>query len=102
MIVITYKADAERHRMTIRGHAGYAEAGSDIVCAGVSSITCMLADFLWEKWHGARRDEAQILLDDGDVTFDIPRDGTTDQAFEMALGGYDLIKNNYPQYVEIL
>lgn len=31
--------DARKGRITIDGHAGYAEAGKDIVCAGVTALT---------------------------------------------------------------
>lgn len=29
----------EKDRITIQGHAGYAEAGKDIVCAGMTALT---------------------------------------------------------------
>lgn len=35
MIVVNVRED----RITVFGHAGYAEAGKDIVCAGVTTLT---------------------------------------------------------------
>ncbi len=33
-----YFVDNHLYRFTVKGHAGYAEHGSDIVCAGVSTL----------------------------------------------------------------
>lgn len=38
MINIHIKKDDFVNRITIKGHSGYADSGSDIVCASVSSI----------------------------------------------------------------
>ncbi len=44
MIVVTVRKD----RITVSGHAGYAEAGKDIVCAGVTALTQSLVSSLIE------------------------------------------------------
>ena len=48
MIKIIYVADPEGGKLTMRaeGHAGYAPAGQDIVCAAVSSVLYTLAGLL--------------------------------------------------------
>lgn len=38
MIAVSVRKD----RITVSGHAGYAEAGKDIVCAGVTALTMSL------------------------------------------------------------
>ena len=38
MIAVSVQKD----RITVSGHAGYAEAGKDIVCAGVTALTMSL------------------------------------------------------------
>ena len=40
MITITFYRDKDRNykRFSCEGHAGYAESGSDIICAGVSAL----------------------------------------------------------------
>lgn len=40
---------AEPGRLTLEGHAGYAPAGEDIVCAAVSALVLALAERLQEK-----------------------------------------------------
>ena len=44
MIEVTVRKD----RITVSGHAGYAEAGKDIVCAGVTALTQSLVSSLIE------------------------------------------------------
>ena len=42
MVRIRYKHTAKKFRILIKGHADYAEAGKDIVCASISTIAGML------------------------------------------------------------
>ena len=41
--MIRASIDVEGMRIAIDGHAGYAPAGQDIVCAAVSALACTLA-----------------------------------------------------------
>ena len=43
-------------QMTVSGHAGYAPAGRDIVCAAVSALVCALAGYLEETGQAERVD----------------------------------------------
>ena len=43
------RVTAERGRLTLEGHAGYAPTGKDIVCAAVSALVLALAERLQEK-----------------------------------------------------
>ena len=47
---------AGERRITVSGHAGYAPAGQDIVCAAVSAQTYALAGYLEETGQAARSD----------------------------------------------
>lgn len=41
--------------ISVQGHAGYAESGSDIVCAGVSTaVNCLIQTVRARKWTGAK------------------------------------------------
>lgn len=49
MITVTFEREEERiARVTVEGHAAYAEAGEDIVCAGVSILTISILNGLSE------------------------------------------------------
>ena len=47
---------AGERRITVSGHAGYAPAGQDIVCAAVSALTYALAGYLEGPGQAARSD----------------------------------------------
>lgn len=47
---------AGERRITVSGHAGYAPAGQDIVCAAVSALTYALAGYLEETGQAVRSD----------------------------------------------
>lgn len=52
MIRIALRQDERSAQFIISGHAGYAESGKDIVCAGVSTLTNMLANMV-RQWAEA-------------------------------------------------
>ena len=80
----------------IKGHSGYAEQGSDVICASVSSAAYMAANTLTEI-VGARTD---ITVDDGylRLTLKEPDDKT-----ELILKGLELhistLAQDYDQYI---
>lgn len=97
MIRINYNRDDGRHFLTVTGHAGYAEYGQDIVCAGVSAVSFALLGFLEQE--GVRLETAEA----GSGALDVACMGSvrTDTAFDMALAGYRLIADNYPDCVDL-
>lgn len=44
--VILFKKEAHFIGLEVKGHAGYANKGSDIVCAGISTAVCMSINLL--------------------------------------------------------
>ena len=52
MIKIALRQDERSAQFVIGGHAGYAESGKDIVCAGVSTLTNTLANMV-RQWAEA-------------------------------------------------
>lgn len=52
----------------ISGHSGYAEQGSDIVCASVSSCAYMVANTVTEIYHV----KSDIEFDKGFLSFSVP------------------------------
>lgn len=99
MIKIIYKADPEGGKLTMRaeGHAGYAPAGQDIVCAAVSCLMQTLA-------YSAAEDEKTssciyqgkegpvVNVEAGDSV--LMRD-----KFELVSDGLDLLAEQYPENV---
>ena len=99
MIKIIYVADPEGGKLTMRaeGHAGYAPAGQDIVCAAVSCLMQTLA-------YSAAEDEKTssciyqgkegpvVNVEAGDSV--LMRD-----KFELVADGLDLLAEQYPENV---
>lgn len=73
MIKIIYEADPEDGKLTMRaeGHAGYAPAGQDIVCAAVSCLMQTLAYSAAEDEHTSSWDAAVERIRAEDPDFDI-------------------------------
>jgi len=99
MIQIVYEVNPENGRMMLRaaGHAGYAEKGKDIVCAGVSALMQTLA-------YSAAEDEntsASCRQIGGTNEMRILADSTPDMLakFELVADGLILLANAYPKNV---
>ena len=95
MIRIRYHGDRDHHCLRIRGHAGYAPAGSDIVCAGVSALSLALLAYLRQTGEGDGTERS------GEMTLRCRRTEKTDGAVQTALTGYLQIAGTYPQHVEV-
>ena len=95
MIAVSVRLDG----ITIDGHAGYAEAGKDIVCAGVTALTENLIDSI----ESLTKDEIQYEISPGRVDMhykDLSEDGKllVDSFF---LGICD-IEHDFPENVKII
>ena len=99
MIKIIYVADPEGGKLTMRaeGHAGYAPAGQDIVCAAVSCLMQTLAYSAAEDEKTSsciyQGEEGPVLnVEAGDSV--LMRD-----KFELVADGLDLLAKQYPENV---
>ena len=61
MIKVQIIKGDDKVMLSVKGHAGYADKGEDIVCAGVSAIIFGLMNALDEKI-------AKIKVDENDIT----------------------------------
>lgn len=96
MTVVRYKVHDGKYEMSIYGHAGYAEAGKDIVCAGVSAIGYALLGFLRNTDCKGLR----VITDSGNLAVSCKGGERVSAAFEMAYIGLLQIAQKYPQYVD--
>lgn len=99
MIQIVYEVNPENGRMMLRaaGHAGYAEKGKDIVCAGVSALMQTLAYSVAEDENTS----ASCREIGGSNEMRILADNTPDMLakFELVADGLILLANAYPKNV---
>lgn len=102
--MITVKYDSEHLILDISGHAGMAEWGKDIVCAAVSSLSYALEAHLFcreKEYRGEiERSEEQAHC----LIRAYPRLGweaRCKESFEVIMNGMRLLREYYPEYVEI-
>ena len=88
------RVTAEPGRLTLEGHAGYAPAGKDIVCAAVSALVLALAERLQEK-NLVR----ELVMRPGYVR--IAMRGA-DREAELVKCGLRQLERRFPQCVEVI
>lgn len=89
-------------RLEAKGHAGYAPAGQDIVCAGASTLmqtlVCLLAgeenaqSDAWDEPDGPRLA----------VMAAAPQEAWVEGAFAFAKTGFALLAERYPEHVQFV
>ena len=97
----------ENDRITgfsISGHSGYAEAGSDIVCAAVSAAVGM-AELTINDVYGAKA-KVRVKEEDARVTLTLPAVCDEEESVQAVLAGLLLylcnLRDEYPDYIEVL
>lgn len=104
MIRVDVKRVGERAEVSITGHAGYAPAGSDIVCAGVSSLFYALANELFcleEQQGGCHGVTVENKEGMGKIGAHIRGGSKAEGALEMFLSGIELMAHEYGDYISI-
>ena len=91
------------HRITVRGHAGSAEEGKDLVCAAVSTLVLTAA-------ANVRRMEAKgctystaVTVDKGDAEIAVNPKAyfrlSIMQILDAICAGFEVLSREYPEYV---
>ena len=89
---------------SVSGHSGYAEAGSDIVCAAISAVVTM-AEATINEVCGAK---AKVRVKDADarITLTLPASCDEEDAVQAVLAGMMItlcsLRDDYPDYIEVL
>ena len=89
---------------SVSGHSGYAEAGSDIVCAAVSAVVSM-AEATINDVCGAKA-KIRVKEEDARVTLTLPASCDEEESVQAVLAGMLLtlcsLRDDYPDYIEVL
>ena len=98
---------SENDRITgfsVSGHSGYAEAGSDIVCAAVSAVVTM-AEATINDVCGAKA-KVRVKEDDARITLTLPASCDEEESVQAVLTGMMLtlcsLRDDYPDYIEVV
>lgn len=109
MITVSFllRPESRKLSLTLSGHAGAAEIGHDIVCAGASILACTVAQEAKNmETRGQLAEPPVIRMKEGDTEIVVrPKDSQeykeAHHTFYVAQVGYSLLAHNYPQYVEV-
>ena len=99
-----FTEDERINGFSISGHSGYAEAGSDIVCAAVSAAVamaeCTINDVCGTKAKVRVKDEPAR------ITLTLPAICDEEDSVQAVLAGLMLylcsLRDDYPDYIEVL
>ena len=89
---------------SISGHSGYAEAGSDIVCAAISAVVAM-AECTINDVCGARA-KVRVKDEQARITLTLPASCDEEETVQAVLAGMMItlagMRDDYPDYIEVL
>ena len=89
---------------SVSGHSGYAETGSDIVCAAISAVVTM-AEATINDVCGAKA-KVRVKDEPSRVTLMLPASCDEEDTVQAVLAGMMLtlinMRDDYPDYIEVL
>ena len=99
-----FNQDGRISGFSVSGHSGYAEEGSDIVCAAVTTAVklaeCTINDVLGN--HANTR----VKEDEPRITLTLPAVCDDEDAVQAVLTGFMLtmcsLRDDYPDYIEVM
>ena len=89
---------------SISGHSGYAEVGSDIICAAVSAVVTM-AEATINDVCGAKA-KVRVKDEQARITLTLPVSCDEEETVQAVLAGMMItlagMRDDYPDYIEVL
>ena len=89
---------------SVSGHSGYAEAGSDIVCAAVSAVVTM-AEATINDVLGAKA-KVRVKDEQARISLTLPASCDEEESVQAVLSGMMLtlcsLRDDYPDYIEVV
>ena len=90
---------------SVSGHSGYAEAGSDIVCAAVSAVVTMVEATINDVC-GAKAKVRVREQENARITLTLPVPCDEEETVQAVLAGMMItlcgMRDDYPDYIEVL
>ena len=89
---------------SVSGHSGYAEAGSDIVCAAISAAVAMAEATINDVCGGKAK--VRVKEADARITLTLPAVCEEEEAIQAVLAGMMLylisLRDDYSDFIEVL
>lgn len=102
MTEVKMKQVFDVYSVSIKGHAGYADIGKDIVCSACSILIYSLDKYLSDMEQQDKVIVLEATADNGNVNivFEI-KDTNVLYGINAIKGGFELLAENYSEYVKI-
>ena len=89
---------------SVSGHSGYAEAGSDIICAAISAVVAMTETTINDVCGGKAK--VRVKEADARITLTLPATCEEEESIQAVLAGLMVylctLRDEYPDYIEVL
>ena len=99
-----FRQDERITGFSVCGHSGYAEAGSDIVCAAISAAVTLAECTINDVCGGKAK--VRVKDDDARITLTLPTSCEEEDTIQSVLAGLLLylvdLRDQYPDYIEVL
>lgn len=109
MIVVKFdmSKDGKSLLFSVKGHAGLAEKGHDIVCAAASMLAFTLGAAVADLYAGEKlKQQPEIYMEAGAASVNCkPHRSHFDEAYKaynIIQTGYQILSERYPEYVKII
>ena len=103
--MVRVQINVNRHALIIKGHAGAAEPGRDLVCCAVSTLAETLSRYLETRMEDGALEMLMDKVEPGNVQIIAWPESTNEKQiralFEMIREGYRAIAEEYPQYIKL-
>jgi uncharacterized protein YsxB (DUF464 family) len=99
MININIKESEKELEVVIEGHAGYAETGKDIICASVSALFYTMLNFFEDRKTTELTE--YIIKNDLSIYRVKHKSKYFSEVFPIIAAGFEMIRNDYPGYVNV-
>ena len=95
MIEITIARNGKEFEVTAKGHSGYAPAGEDIVCSGVTSVMLFAAN------AAICTDGKLLKMESGVIGVTMPVNDKTELIIEALKMTFDTMRIRYGEWIKI-
>ena len=105
MTYITTREYRDNYLVIAEGHSGYGNRGSDIVCAGISTLVYALINTLLDEEASDRIKLVRKVIRDGYVFIEIKKfdfsQERIDGILDLFVAGLQMIEEAYPDSMKI-
>ncbi len=106
MTTIYHREYYDKQLISVEGHSGYSDYGTDIVCAGVSTLIYTLLNCMLDEEASGNLKLVRNIVRDGYICLEIEFfDFSKERVkgiFDACITGLLMLSENYPQYVAFI